>query len=58
METKNMLYLVTEYASNGEMFGMYLISCVTPMQPDNYASGINTAIPINIMTLYIKVKVY
>lgn len=24
METKNMLYLVTEYAKNGEIFGEYL----------------------------------
>lgn len=25
METKDMLYIVTEYAKNGEMFGEFLI---------------------------------
>lgn len=28
METKDMLYLVTEYASNGEMFGECWIECI------------------------------
>lgn len=28
METKNMLYIVTEYASNGEMFGKYFMSFI------------------------------
>lgn len=28
METKNMLYLVTEYAKNGEIFGKWLLDFV------------------------------
>ena len=27
METKDMLYIVTEYAKNGEMFGEYRVRC-------------------------------
>ena len=30
METKNMLYIVSEYASQGEIFGKYLVSNVWP----------------------------
>lgn len=41
METKNMLYIVSEYAQNGEIFGKSncrVSTCTTPMQCSNKSS--------------------
>ena len=39
METKNMLYLVTEYAKNGEIFGEYEITLTSVSPPSSYTSS-------------------